>query len=109
MYNDTRLGELISFLETMDPKAQIKGGFGAPHSDRGSYDELAFDPKIEATIGDMLFYAKSAVGATYEGWKGGEYTMDLNTPVYIGESGSCGEPITPTHFKYWKLTSGVWC
>lgn len=105
MYNNTTLGDLIEFLETMDPEMTVKDGFGSPHSDRGSYDELAFDPAPEARIGDMLANAKSANGGTFEGWKGGDFTMCRETPVYIGEYGDCGDPITPVHFKYWKLTS----
>jgi hypothetical protein len=105
MYNHTHLRDLITFLETQDPESTVKDGFGEPHSDRGSYDELAFDPKPEAKIEDMLRYAKGAVGETFEGWKGGDYTMDLDTPVYIGEYGTGGDPITPTHFKYWALTA----
>ena len=53
----------------------------------------------------MLKHAKSALGATFPGWKGGEYTMNEHTPVYIGKYGECGEEITSIHFKYW-LTTG---
>ena len=105
MSNHTTLGDLIAFLETQDPKMTVMDGFGSPHSDRGSYYDLAFDPLAVATIGDMLDHAKGAVGATFEGWKGGDYTMDLDTLVYTGGYGVCGEPITPTHFKYWALTA----
>ena len=104
MMGNMRLGRLIQWLENQDPELVVKDGFGSPHSDRGSYDELAFDPVPEAKIGDMLRCAKSALGATFEGWKGGEYTMNEYTPVYIGEFGECGDEITPIHFKYWLLT-----
>lgn len=105
MYNHTTLKDLITWLEQQDPDLIVKDGFGSPHSDRGSYEELAFKPLPEARIGDMLKYAKGAVGATFTGWKGGEFTMDLHTPVYIGEYGDCGDAITPIHFKYWLLTA----
>ena len=106
MYNNITLGKLIEFLETMDPNLIVKDGFGSPHSDRGSYAELAFEPAAEAQIGTMLQYARSAVNESFEGYKGGVYVMTLDTPVYIGEWGCCGDSITPTHFEYWKLTSG---
>ena len=99
------LGKLIEWLEQQDPELVVKDGFGSPHSDRGSYDELAFEPIPEAKIGDMLAYAKSALGATFEGWKGGEYGMCEYTPVHIGNYGECGDEITPIHFKYWLLTA----
>ena len=105
MYNPTTLGILIDWLAQQDQELIVKDGFGAPHSDRGSYAELAFAPREEAHIGDMLNYALSAVGGTFIGWKGGEFTMDRSTPVYIGEYGECGDAITPTHFKYWLLTA----
>lgn len=105
MYAKMTLGVLIEWLEQQDPNLVVMDGFGSPHSDRGSYDELAFDPMPEARLGDMLKYAKDALGSTFTGWKGGEYTMDEHTSVYIGEFGECGHAITPTHFKYWLLTA----
>lgn len=107
MGNNTTLGILITWLKKQDPNLVVKDGFGEPHSDRGSYDELAFDPLSESRIADMLRHAESAVNATFTGYKGGEYTMYEHTPVYIGEYGDSGTPITPTHFKYWLLTARV--
>ena len=105
MCSDMKLSTLIAFLETMDPEGVVIDGFGSPHSDRGDYSELAFSPLPTAKVSEMLAFAKGAVGATFTGWKGGHFTMSGDTPVYIGEFGDCGEPITPTHFKYWMLTS----
>lgn len=98
------LEKLINWLEAQDQELVVKDGFGSPHSDRGDYSELAFTPKPEAKIGDMLAHAKNAVDRTFIGWKGGEYKMDLRVSVYIGEYGECGEEITNIHFKYWLLT-----
>ena len=99
------LFELIDWLENQDHALTVPDGFGRPHCDRGSYCDLAFDPVSEATIGDMLDHARSAMGETYTGWKGGDYTMDKWTDVLIGIHGECGESITTTHFKYWLLTA----
>ena len=104
MYGNMTLGKLIEWLKEQDKNLIVKDGFGSPHSDRGSYDELAFTPQEESKIADMLKHAKSANGAIYTGWKGGDYKMSLNTPVLIGEYGSCGDEITDLHFKYWLLT-----
>ena len=98
------LGKLIEWLEEQDPDLIVKDGFSHPHSDRGCYEELAFDPEPEARLGDMLVFAKSALCFAFEGWKGGHYEMNENTPVHIGFFGNCGDPITPHHFKYWLLT-----
>jgi hypothetical protein len=104
MYANMTLGELIQWLKQQDLDLIVRDGFGSPHSDRGSYEELAFSPMAEARLGDMLRSAESAVGQTFYGWKGGDYIMDTHTSVYIGEWGSCGEEITKIHFKYWLLT-----
>lgn len=104
MMGNMTLGQLIEWLEQQDQDLIVKDGFSTPHSDRGSYDELAFCPETESKISDMLRNAKSAVGATFTGWKGGKYKMNEYTPVYIGNSGVCGEEITTTHFKYWLAT-----
>ena len=56
-----------------------------------------------ATISDMLNYAKSAMGNTFEGYKGGEYTMGEDTPCWIspyGESGKADQ-IGQTLLKMW--------
>ncbi len=104
MMANMKLGELISWLEAQDQELIVKDGFGSPHSDRGDYSELAFTPKPEAKIGDMLACARGAVGDTFIGWKGGEFKMNTSVSVYIGEYGECGEEITSIHFKYWLLT-----
>ena len=98
------LENLISKLESMDQNAIVKCGFSTPHSDRGDYSELAFHPEETAKVSDMLNHAKSAVGATFTGWKGGEFKMSEFTTVHIGEYGTCGEEINSAHFRLWELT-----
>lgn len=105
MYANMTLGMLIAWLEKQDADLIVQDGFGSPHSDRGSYEELAFEPLASARIGDMLAHAKSALGATFQGYKGGDYTMHEHTSVHIGNYGECGDAITPIHFKYWLLTT----
>jgi len=81
------LGELIKRLTEEDPTRVVPLGFGTPHSYRGYYDNVSFSPKENVTIGEMLRHAKSALGATFSGWKGGEYTMHEFSPVWISEEG----------------------
>lgn len=101
MANKT-LGELIEWLEKQPQDKWVRDGFGSPHSDRGDYSDCAFDPKEGALIEDMLRHAKSALGTTFKGWKGGNYVMEEYVNVLIGEHGHCGENITDTHFKHWE-------
>jgi hypothetical protein len=81
------LEELIKRLEEEDPTLILPHGFAAPASWRGSYDQLAFAPADNVTIGDMLSHAMSAIGASFEGYKGGTYLMRLGTSVHIAHWG----------------------
>lgn len=86
------LKELIDILERCELSKTVEG-FGKPHSYRGYYCELAFEP-MTTTIQDMLEAALSADGESYTGYKGGSFVMDGDTEVYIAYEGSCGNPIT---------------
>lgn len=94
------LGELIATLEAADPDMTVPQGIGKPHSYRGYYDELAFEPVRNVTVRQMLADARSAVGATYDGWKGGEYTMTEDTGCWLAVEGSTGESIGPVLLLY---------
>lgn len=57
---------------------------------RGSYDELAISFKStgnEFTAQEFLAELQAAVGATFEGWKGGEYKMGYETPLWVANPG----------------------
>lgn len=94
------LKDLIAFLETQPKDKVVPLGFNYPHSYRGFYSELAFEPKENATIGEMLDCAKEALDSTYEGYKGGDYTMDEYTNCYLAEYGCTGEGIGIYFLKY---------
>ena len=94
------LDVLIKKLEEVDPEIVLRNGFHNPHSWRGDYYELAFEPKHNVKVKHMLKDARSAIGATYTGWKGGEYTMDEYSNVYLAEEGCMGEELGPLLFDY---------
>jgi hypothetical protein len=85
------LGDLITRLEREDPNRVVPLGFARPHSYRGDYMDLAFEPVSNVTIGSMLDAARSAVGTTYQGWKGGDYTMGEHTGCWLAEEGTSGD------------------
>ncbi len=89
------LAELIAFLETRDPKQIVPLGLAHPHSYRGYYDELAFEPAKNVTVGSMLACARDALGRTFTGHKAGEYKMGEWTNVWLAEHGKTGEGIGP--------------
>jgi len=84
------LHELIEKLELLDPKMKISPAWGKSHSWRGSYEQVAFEPLPESTAGEMLSFAKAAVGSTLYGWKGGEYRCGLDTDCNVAGEGEYG-------------------
>lgn len=99
------LGEIIEKLELVENKEKkVYIGFKGVYlkldsfSFRGDYSALAcsydFDTKEDLCketskapkVIEVLTYLKSCIGETYEGWKGGEFTMSENTPFYITET-----------------------
>lgn len=89
------LGQLIERLAAEpDQDRRVSIGFNHPHSYRGDYWELAFEIALNVTVSEMLAAARSALGATFQGWKGGNYTMGEHTGLWlVAEEGACGETI----------------
>jgi hypothetical protein len=98
------LTTLIKKLEALPKNKIIQHGFGAPYSYRGIYEEVAFEPRNNTTVGEMLTYAEEAKGSTYQGWKGGSFTMDGLSSCNIAIEGECsdGDAISPTLMRYWE-------
>jgi hypothetical protein len=94
------LEELIEALAAADQDYVAPLGFGKPMSYRGNYVDVAFEPEPNVTVASMLAYAKSALGATFTGYKGGEYKMDKYARCYIAEYGECGDEIGPVLIAY---------
>lgn len=86
-YGQLELGELIAALEQADQEAIVPVGFTNPHSYRGYYNELAFEPAANVRVADMLAAAREALGSTYSGYKGGDYTMDQYSPTWLSHIG----------------------
>ena len=96
------LGELIKWLEQQDPGLSVSHGFGAPYSYRGYYYDCGFEPVENTTFGEMLGHATDALGKTFEGWKGGDYTMESYTECWIAEEGTTNaDKIGPTLMRMW--------
>ena len=88
------LGDIIDWLGQLPLEDEVIFDFcGASpislDSSRGDYSELAlafsFDQKT--TVGQMLEWCKAAVGSTFMGYKGGHYTMDRHTQVWVDQYG----------------------
>lgn len=100
--NRVTLGQLIEELRKHEPKKVVRKGFANPHSYRGYYDQLAFEPAHRVSVEYMLTLAEGALGETYTGWKGGEYTMDEYTECWLAFEGSASdsETIGPLLLNY---------
>lgn len=98
------LRELIDELKTHDPKKECRPGFHHPHSYRGCYGDLAFAPCAVATVGDMLQAAEQALGDTFQGYKGGDFTMGECTDCWLAHYGRTGETIGP--LLLWFMLGG---
>lgn len=85
------LGDLIAALAAEDPNRVLPVGFHEPHSYRGYCADLAFEPAFNISIGDMLAAARSALGSTFQGWKGGDFTMSEHTDCWIATRGDCSD------------------
>src|SRR5688500_14856098 len=88
------LGQLIEALEILDPKLPVVFDtgtqIGIEHSYRGYYSDLAFEPRTEGTpmvVATLLDICQHALGATYTGYKGGDYTMSKDTPLWCSDYG----------------------
>lgn len=92
------LGMLIHMLETYegDSEEVLPMGLGLPHSYRGDYNQVAFPILEGISVSSMLEYARSALGTTYQGYKGGdgEFIMKKETDCYVADWGSTGDILT---------------
>lgn len=59
---------------------------------RGSYCELALEYEATGeplTVAVLLKKLRDAIGATFSGYKGGEFRMGKTTPVWVANYGEC--------------------
>lgn len=82
------LGELIAVLRVQPPEREITG-LSHPHSYRGYYRDLAFEPTDgTVTVRELLEVCeRGCMGRTFEGYKGGDFVMGEQTPVWIARWG----------------------
>lgn len=101
------LGEVIKHLETLPQDMQVAKGFGEAESYRGYYEDVAFEPVADTTVGDMLGHARSALGQTFEGYKGGnKQAVAEYTDCWIARWGETGLPMVvpgPDDMEFYVL------
>jgi hypothetical protein len=94
------LGQIIATLKDMPADAHVvlDSGREQPeswgfHSWRGVYAHLAldyerYDSARPASVGVILEAAEDALDREFEGYKGGQFYMDADTPVWLAHYGS---------------------
>lgn len=75
------------------------GGPGSEHSYRGYYSDLSFAPGDALPAADFLAQCKNALDATYEGYKGGDFVMGPETPLWRATYGRTGDAIISATFE----------
>lgn len=92
------LGNLIRKLEEFPKDRTVRYDFcdlipTDLDSWRGVYAELALGwsedtyPSKAPNVEQLLGRLRAADGVTYEGYKGGEYKMDMSTPIHVDNPG----------------------
>jgi len=88
------LGNFISGLENFPQDKEIEN-IDSPHSYRGYYSDLAFQKEEGTrTVGSLLTQLKTeCLGKVFQGYKGGDFFMSDETPMWIANYGSTGVKI----------------
>lgn len=95
------IGHLKNIVE-QHPDAVCRYGFDRAASYRGYYEDLAFNPATDVPFKAMLTVATDALGATFEGYKGGNYKMENYTDCWLSEWGDAsGDGISQSLIEYW--------
>jgi hypothetical protein len=93
---------LIGALERFEPATSLMFDFCGLEpttldSYRGYYEDLALGWRPRegegVTTASVLASLRAAIGATFQGWKGGDYVAHLDSRVWVanrGESGGTG-------------------
>jgi hypothetical protein len=89
------LGGLVEALKGAEADAIVRFDVGgsptSPHSYRGYYDDLSFEAAAEpVTVERLLVGAENCIGRTFEGYKGGDFLMDAETPLWLAPYGCTG-------------------
>ena len=87
------LGSLIKRLSMMPPEANLKVYVNL-HSYRGYYEDLSIgeeDSGPVSTVSELLTACKEAVGKEFTGYKGGEFVMGHDTPLWVAGYGKTGK------------------
>jgi len=92
------LGQLIDGLKKYGPDTTVQfinGAYpGSPHSYRGHYSDLALEPNEQPIkVPQLIDQLEKVLNTELTGYKGGEFLMDTDVPMWCAEYGNCGKAI----------------
>ncbi|MGA9772343.1 MAG: hypothetical protein WBV94_25140 [Blastocatellia bacterium] len=106
-----KLGELITILKRHEQDKFVRYDFvhftpDGIDSYRGYYEQLAIGySQKEIKVAQLLDLLKQAVGRKFEGYKGGQYAMHENTPLWVSNrSEAGGTAIVGVRDDQWCIT-----
>ena len=94
------LGDLLHKLNACEMKDNKSVYFDFAHleittfeSYRGYYDELAlgFGDSGGKNLLQLILHCQETIGQQFTGWKGGEFIMGKDTPVWVANPGRTGD------------------
>jgi hypothetical protein len=102
------LGKLIAAIKDVPGDTPVVFDDGEegpcfPHSYRGYYSDLAFSDGKGATVDQLRKDCLESLGKTFEGYKGGDYTMHKDTPLWRAAYGCCGRAVVDIRSEPNKL------
>jgi hypothetical protein len=86
--DEIQLGAVIKQLKKLPKETIFINGFHEPHSYRGYYEQVAFEPFDNVTSEALLMSCEASMEGVYIGWKGGEYTYDKKSIFNVAYEGS---------------------
>lgn len=86
------LGKLVQKLEGHRRDYVLPTAYGSFNSYRGYYEDLSISPGSQyKTAGELYDAAMAALNKSFTGYKGGEFTMGPNTPLWLAHFGDCSD------------------
>lgn len=108
VFKQMSLGDLLTALSNINDGTPVEfDNYEMPGvfmSYRGYYNEAGLsEGDAETTCGDLKSQLSLFIGSTQVGYKGGEYRMTNDTPLWRADYGRTGYPIVGTVMRDEKL------
>lgn len=101
-----KIREVIEYLRRFPSDFLLERSLGEFHSYRGDYHSLGVSySSAPIYLADQIKMFEIASAATFDGYKGGQYSMTLDADVYLAFSGCEGVELRQHDIASWLF---VW-